>query len=341
MNSTGRELSQADLVRKFVLMGLEPKLQTRLYEQFWRPMELDFGQEAYGSHFDGFMRHFLTMKTGDIPNLGAVYEAFKAYARSPAVSQGGVTAMVKEVREYAGYYCAMALQAEPDGELKSAFRELAELRVDVAYPLLLELYRDYAQDFLPRADFVTAVRAIESYVFRRAICAIPTNSMNRTLAGLTKNLDKGRYLDNLLGRLLKLKSYRRFPSDDEFRRDLQSRDLYNFPRKSYWLYRLENYERKERVTPGDYTIEHILPQNENLSLEWKTAFGADWKRIHETLLHTLGNLTLTGYNSEYRDHPFSLKRDAEGVGFRFSPLKLNAGLGLVGVWNEDAIRTRA
>ena len=341
MNSTGRELSQADLIRNSVLMGLEPKLQAKLYEQFWRPMELDFGQEAYGTHFDGFMRHFLTMRTGEIPNMNAVYEAFKAYARSPAVSQGGTEAMVREVRDHARYYCAMALQAEPDAGLNAAFRELVELRVDVAYPLLLELYRDYDHQVLPRDDFVEAVRAIESYVFRRAICAIPTNSMNRTFANLTKNLNKDRYLESLLARLLDLKSYRRFPSDDEFRRDLQTRDLYKFYRRSYWLLRLENHERKELVMPGDYTIEHILPQNENLSPAWKAALGADWKRVHETLLHTLGNLTLTGYNSENRDHPFPQKRDAEKVGFKFSPLKLNAGLGIIDVWNEDAIRARA
>jgi uncharacterized protein with ParB-like and HNH nuclease domain len=85
MNSTGRELTQADLIRNFILMGLEPKLQTQLYEQFWRPMEVDFGQEAYGTHFDSFMRHYLTVKTGDIPNVRDVYDAFKTYARSPTV----------------------------------------------------------------------------------------------------------------------------------------------------------------------------------------------------------------------------------------------------------------
>ena len=134
MNSTGRELSQADLIRNFVLMGLEPALQTRLYEQFWRPMEIDFGQEAYGTHFDGFMRHYLTVKTGDIPNIGDVYDAFKAHARSPAVAQAGVEALVKDMREFARYFCAMALGAEIDPDLKLAFHDLRELRVDVAYP---------------------------------------------------------------------------------------------------------------------------------------------------------------------------------------------------------------
>ena len=145
MNSTGRELSQADLVRNFILMGLEPEHQTRLYEDHWRPMELEFGQEAYGSHFDGFMRHFLTLKTGEIPKIKAVYEAFKAYAREPAMSEAGVDRLVQEIQTFAGYYCAMALGRELDNELAAAFQDLRELKVDVAYPLLLELYDDYAK----------------------------------------------------------------------------------------------------------------------------------------------------------------------------------------------------
>jgi len=108
MNSTGRELSQADLIRNFILMGLEPKQQTQLYEDHWRPMERNFGQEAYGSHFDSFMRHYLTLKTGEIPNVRAVYEAFKAYSREPQVASGGVDDLVRDIRAFAGYYCAMA-----------------------------------------------------------------------------------------------------------------------------------------------------------------------------------------------------------------------------------------
>jgi uncharacterized protein with ParB-like and HNH nuclease domain/predicted transport protein len=340
MNSTGRELSQADLIRNFILMGLEPRLQTRLYEQFWRPMEVEFGQEAYGTHFDGFMRHYLTVKTGEIPNVREVYEAFKAHARSPEAAQAGVEALVKDIRNFARYFCAMALGAEADADLKVAFHDLRELKVDVAYPFLLELYRDYATELLPRADLLAAVQLVEAYVFRRAICAIPTNSMNKTFATFTKALKKDRYLENIQAHLLGLPSYRRFPSDDEFRRDLQSRDLYNFRSRSYWLRRLENHGRKERVPVDEYTIEHILPQNENLSAEWRAALGPEWERIQQTWLHTLGNLTLTGYNSEYSDKPFTEKRDM-AKGFKQSPLKLNDGLGLLNTWNEDAIKARA
>lgn len=135
-------------------------------------------------------------------------------------------------------------------------------------------------------------------------------------------------------------SYRRFPDDEEFRRAMAQRDLYNFRSRSYWLRRIENFDRKERVAVDEYTIEHIMPQNENLSSAWRNALGRDCERVQETLLHTVGNLTLTGYNAEYSDRPFEEKRDMHG-GFRESPLRLNEGLGAVEVWNEEAITKRA
>ncbi len=340
MNSTGRELSQADLIRNFILMGLEPNQQTRLYEDHWHPMELQFGQEAYGSHFDKFMRHYLTLKTGDIPNVRAVYEAFRAYARQPEVDAAGVDELVRDVHDFASHYCAMALGREPDRALAEAFCDLGELKVDVAYPFLLELYHDYSSGALSRGDLLQAVRLTEAYVFRRAICAIPTNTLNRTFASLGRSLRKDRYLESIEAAYLILSSYRRFPSDDEFMRDFAVRDLYSFRSRSYWLRRLENDGRKERVPVRDYTIEHIMPQNRELSREWREDLGPDWERVHETKLHTLGNLTLTGYNSEYSDRPFARKRDMEG-GFKESPLRLNEGLGSTERWDEAAIDARA
>lgn len=340
LNSTGRELSQADLIRNFVLMGLEPQLQTDLYEQYWRRVEVDFGQEGYVTHFDSFMRHYLTVKTGEIPNVREVYEAFKKHARSPDIAKAGVEALVADIRVFASYYCAMALGTEPDAELKAAFQDIRELKVDVAFPFLLELYRDYDLKNLTKDEFLQSVRLVESYVFRRAICAIPTNSMNKTFAGFTRSLKKDRYLESIQANFLLLPSYRRFPLDDEFKRDLQHRDLYNFRSRSYWLRRLENHDRKERVPVDEYTIEHILPQNENLSSEWKADLGPEWQRVQQTWLHTLGNLTLTGYNSELSDLPFLRKRDREG-GFADSPIRMNEGLAKLEHWNEDEIRKRA
>ncbi len=340
MNSTGRELSQADLIRNFILMGLEPAHQTRLYEDHWRPMEVGFGQEGYGSHFDSFMRHYLTLKTGEIPNVRAVYEAFKSHARTPDMAAAGVDALVADIHAFAGYYCAMALGKETDKKLAETFRDLRELKVDVAYPFLLELYDDSANGILEGADFEAAVRLVEAYVFRRAVCAIPTNSLNKTFATFGRALQKDRYLESVQARLLTLPSYRRFPGDEEFKREFVVRDLYNFPRRSYWLRRLENHGRKERVPVDEYTIEHILPQNENLSAKWRDELGPEWQRVQETWLHTLGNLTLTGYNAEYSDRPFSEKRDMKW-GFRESPLRLNECLSGLDKWDEAAIKNRA
>jgi uncharacterized protein with ParB-like and HNH nuclease domain/predicted transport protein len=340
MNSTGRELSQADLIRNFILMGLEPDHQTELYKNHWRPMEVQFGQEAYGSYFDSFMRHYLTVKTGEIPNIGDVYQAFKTHVQSQDMPTAGVENLVADIHTYANYFCAMALGKETDADLDHAFKDLRELRVEVAYPFLLELYHDYKQDILPKEQFVAAIRLIEAYVFRRAVCAIPTNSMNKTFGTFGKALKKDRYLESIQAYFMLLPSYRRFPKDEEFKREIKVRDLYNFRSRSFWLRRMENYQRKEAVSIAEYTIEHILPQNENLSTAWQLALGPDWQRVQQTWLHTLGNLTLTGYNAEYRDRPFVDKRDMPG-GFKESPLKLNRGLGLVEAWDEQAIMARA
>lgn len=340
MNSTGKELSQADLIRNFILMGLEPRLQTRLYEDYWRPMELEFGQEAYGTQFDSFMRHYLTVRTGEIPREREVYEAFKEYSRTGPVRDAGIDALVKEIRTFAHYFCAMALGREKQPTLSAAFGDLGELKVDVAYPFLLELYEDYDTGTLRLDGFVEAVRLVEAYVFRRAICAIPTNSLNKTFSTFGKALQKDRYLESIKAHFLTLPSYRRFPDDDEFQRDLQERDLYNFRSRSFWLRRLENRGRKEPVPLGEYTIEHILPQNPDLPAAWREALGPEWERVQKKWLHTLGNLTLTGYNTEYRDHPFAIKRDMKG-GFKESPIRLNTGLGTLDKWDEAAIQARA
>ncbi|KQU82349.1 hypothetical protein ASC78_17300 [Variovorax sp. Root318D1] len=364
MNSTGLELSQADLIRNYILMGLEPKLQTELYKTYWRPMEKAFGQAAYVVHFDAFMRHYLTAKTGEIPNVREVYVAFKGFARG---LKGGTRELVSDIHAYATYYCAMALGTEKDAALKQAFHDLRELKVDVAYPFLLDVYHDYSQARLIAEEVLGIVRLVESYVFRRAICAIPTNSLNKTFAGMSRMLKKDRYLESVQAALLLLPSYRRFPSDEEFQRDIKTRDLYNFRSRSYWLRRLENHGRKERVVLEDYTIEHVLPQNEALSNEWQAELGPEWHRIQQTWLHTLGNLTLTGYNSVYSDRPFAYKRseakdkDGAAVGFSGSPLRLNTlsfaiksadadngqyveqiyCLGTVPAWTESAIQARA
>lgn len=339
MNSTGKKLSQADLIRNYVLMDLPQKAQDKLYSAYWRPMELEFAG-ADETQFDDFVRHFLTVKTGSIPRLGDIYEAFKNYATSLASGDETIEPLVIELREYARRYCAIALGKESDAKLQEAFKDLDQIKADVVYPLLLEAYTDRDLGTLTSDDLLEIVQMVTSYIFRRAVCRVPTNSLNKTFAGFGAAVKKVRYIDSVKAHFLSLTSYRAFPSDAEFRAALQSTDLYNFRRRSYFLRLLENHGRKERVTIEDYTIEHILPQNENLSVAWRAELGPDWQEVQQTYLHTLGNLTLTGYNSEYSDHPFARKRDMEG-GFRDSPLRLNKGLGQLATWNVAEIQSRA
>ena len=340
MNSTGRRLSQADLIRNFVLMGLPPKLQERLYTAYWRPMELEFGQAAYEAQFDEFVRHYLTVITGEIPRLNDVYEAFKKYANVVFEHGQTVEELVVELRGYSRRYCAMALGKEPDKRLRQAFKDLDQIKADVVYPFLLEVYTDYELETLAADEMLQMVDMVTSYVFRRAVCRIPTNSLNTTFATFIKAVRKDRYVDSVKAHFLSMKNYRAFPTDDDFVNALKTSDLYNFKRRSYFLRMMENFGRKEHVSIEDYTIEHILPQNENLSADWREALGDDWAEVQQKYLHTLGNLTLTGYNSEYSDHPFTKKRDMEG-GFKDSPLRLNKGLAELETWTADEIVARA
>jgi len=160
MNSTGLELSQADLIRNFVLMNLEPTHQTRIYKYHWRPMELAFGQ-TYSRLFDSFMRHYLTLKTGNVPKIREVYEAFKSYAQSKG-DGGQVESLVQDLRTFADYYCKIAMGSAPDAGVDAALRDLRELAVDVAYPFLLELYDDYDGGRLSANDMISIIRLVGS-----------------------------------------------------------------------------------------------------------------------------------------------------------------------------------
>lgn len=334
MNSTGLDLSQADLIRNYILMGQDIKKQTLLYEKYWFPMEQIYGND-YVAFFDRFMRDFLSSKMGVIPNINNVYVTFKTFANGLLIED-----IVAEITEYATYYANMVLHKEKDLSLLSAFKNLAILRVDVAYPFLLSVYNDYATNIISIAEFIKILRIIENYVFRRAICGIPTNSLNKTFLTLYKSVRKDRYVESIECTMQLFAGYKRFPNDSEFIRELRIKDLYNFRSKNYFLSRIENDGRKEKVHIGEYTVEHILPQNENLNIEWQQMLGDQWKEIQTMYLHTLGNLTLTGYNSELSDRPFLQKKQIDG-GFDNSPLHLNKYLQTIDEWNEFHIQIRS
>ncbi len=339
LNSTGLDLTQADLIRNYVLMGLESKDQSEVYRKYWYPMEQGFGHAEYAVQFDRFMRDYLTIKTGRIPNINEVYASFKSYLQGQ--KQATMEETVADVYEYSKYFVRLAFLKDADKEINSALADINTLKVDVAYPFLLQVYDDYEHRLLSRDDFISVLKLVESYVFRRAVCGIPTNSLNKTFISLASEIDKANYLQTARAAFLLKDSYKRMPDDEEFRREFVVKDFYNFRSRNYLLRKLENYDRKEGVEVEGFTIEHVMPQNENLPPEWRQELGPEWEHVHSKYLHTIGNLTLTGYNPELSDRPFREKRDMKDGGFADSPLRLNRGLAKLEHWNEEEISKRA
>lgn len=338
LNSTGLDLSQADLIRNYILMGQEIKLQTELYEKYWFPMEQSYGNE-YTASFDWFMRDYLSVKTGTIPRIDRVYDSFKTYVSSNK-APSTITEVVQDIYKFSIYYVNMVLHKEPDAELQKGFKNISKLKVDVCYPFLLPVYNDYESGTITNDEFKQIINLVENYVFRRAICGIPTNSMNKTFATLYKSIIKTDYLEGVKAVFQLMDSYKRFPNDAEFEKEIVVKEVYNFRNRNYLLSKLENYKRKEFVNVDNYTIEHIIPQNPELSGEWQRMLGDDWKEVQSKYLHSLGNLTLTGYNSELSDKPFTLKKTMVG-GFNDSPIRLNDFLRTVDIWNAENIEARA
>ncbi len=333
LNSTGLGLSHADLIRNFIIMGQTKDVQDRIYSQSWFPMEQLFGDNI--GRMTGFFRDYLTMKTGIIPKLDGIYEAFKGYVQAYVGSD--IESEAKELYNVASYYTNFALNREEDQDLKIVFNDLRQLRVEVSYPLILFLYIDFKDGKFSKDDFLTMLRVVESYVFRRAVCDIPTNSMNKTFSTFHKDIVKEEYLNSFVAKFNLLNSYTRFPKNDEFIKAFKSKDVYHFRPRLFLLSKLENYQRKEFVNIEEYTIEHIMPQT--LSESWKDALGENWERIHKAKLHTIGNITLTGYNSEMQNKPFLDKLNNQ-KGFLNSPFVLNESVRKKTAWGEIEITER-
>ena len=348
LNSTGLELSQADLIRNYVLMTQDPSSQDRLYEGYWFPMEQRFG-EAYTQWFDLFIRDYLTLKTRQIPNIRNVYDSFKTYVQEKTNSKASETieTIIADIARFSKHYVCIALGKEKDTDIRDCFADINTLEVTVAFPFLLEVYEDYKQNCIQKSELIEILRLVESYVFRRAICDIPTNSLNRTFANrLMSKVDKSNYLGSLKEVFLSLSeqspSYR-YPSDSDFKQGFLVKSVYNsLGRCRYLLRKLENYKNNQPIhCIEDYTVEHIMPQNPDLSDEWKEELGENWQEVQEKYLHTIGNLTLTGYNPELSDSTFKEKKELEPGGFLDSRLRLNNSLISVDKWDEITIQNRA
>ncbi|WP_139856304.1 DUF262 and DUF1524 domain-containing protein [Aequorivita sinensis] len=337
LNSTGLDLSQADLIRNYILMGQPLEQQTVLYERYWYPMEQSFGENIGALAW--FIRDYLTMKEASIPKINLVYETYKNFLHSKNGFKS-VNEAIKSLHKYSKFYVRIALLKEQDPDIAKKLKEITKLKIDTSYPFLLAVYGDYEDELINKDEFIQIISLVSNYVFRRAICGIPTNSLNKTFGTLYKRIKRETYLESVQAAFLLMDGYRRFPTDAEFTKDLQVKDVYNFRSRNYLLESLENWKRKELVNAENYTIEHILPQNQNLSLQWQQELGEDWEKVKNQYLHTLGNLTLTGYNSELSDRPFSNKKTIEG-GFNTSPLFLNESVRIADIWNKQAILKRA
>lgn len=342
MNSKGIELTQTDLIRNYILMGLEPEKQKVFYKKYWRAMEENFKQSEKQSKkedlFNKFVRHYLTIKTREIPNINKVYEAFKDYQQKEGIE---IEDLLKDLQKYCGYFCQIAFKKEDDKadkDLNKALGFLVDLEMDVIYPLLLELYSDYRDRVLSSRDFISIIHLIESYIFRRAVCGLGTNSLNKVFPSFTKHIQKDEYFKSLEAHFGYLTEKQRFPNNDEFKKLFIMIDFYHFQKREYFFERLESFGTNEPVNTKECTIEHIMPQT--LTPEWQRDLGENFQAIHDKYLHTIGNLTLTGYNQEYSNKSFQEKRGME-KGFKQSPLRLNQSLKESESFGEEEIKKRA
>ena len=338
LNSTGKELSESDLIRNYVLMGLEPTEQTYVYEHMWRPMELMFSYETQDTLMDKFFRDYLTMKLTRIPKQGRVYDEFKLYHLNCEFST--IRELCQDLLTYAKYYTDIVFACSSNPVLKGLYSDINDLRMEVSYPFLIKVHNDYAEHIITEDELLEILRLCISYVFRRSICDIPTNSLNKTFATLRNEIRQDDYLNSIKAFFILRDDYKEFPNDEKFVAAFISRDIYNMRSRNFILSHLENFENKSIIVVENYTIEHIMPQNKNLSIEWQSMLGANWREIQKTYLHTIGNLTLTCYNSEMSDHSFLTKIDMEG-GFKESALRLNGFVVKQTEWTESTIKTRA
>jgi uncharacterized protein with ParB-like and HNH nuclease domain/predicted transport protein len=338
LNSTGLDLTPADLIRNFVLMRLDEQTQTRLYEDYWHPIEKAFGAR-YRTDFDTFVRDYLTIRLRASTPIRseAIYQEFCAYF-TRATKHNTVESVLADLKRFGTYYTAFSLGNEQQPDLSTALDRLHTL-IEVASPVILTLYDCYDRTkTLTLLEFIQAVELLESYVFRRSVCDLQTRSLGQIFASLANRIQEQQPLTSLQVALYRQSKKRRFPADNEFREALETRDVYDMRNCFYLLDRLENFS-KERIDTTKFTIEHVMPQNPDLCPEWRAMLGTDWNHVQETWLHRLGNVTLTAYNQKYSDRPFNEKKTIPD-GFDESPLRLNKFIREQMTWTATQIQER-
>ena len=338
LNSTGKELSESDLIRNFVLMGLDNKQQKDIYKNIWRPMEQLFRYEKQTLLMDRFFRDYLTMKLARIPKLDKIYEEFKMYTNNCEFST--LEDLCKDLYIYARYYTNMIFEQGTNKNLINLYKEIKYLKMEVAFPFLLKIHYDFERNLINEDELVSIIKLCISYVFRRNICDIPTNSLNKTFATLKNEINVDDYINSIKAFFILKDDYKIFPNDEKFSSALKVKDIYHMRIRNYILSSLENFNNKAPINIENYTIEHIMPQTKKLSNVWKKELGKNYETVQKKYLHTIGNLTLTAYNSEMSNKSFSEKMEMNG-GFKESALRLNSYVVKQNEWNEKIIKERA
>ena len=349
LNSTGKQLEEADLVRNFILMDKAPRTQEKFYEQFWHPIEKNTDYRV-----GDFLRDYLTYSSGKTPRKDRVYLEFKLFVTEKCkTDEIRLEELLKDLLLFSKFYHQFLFFDSPDESVNATLRRIARLQVTVAYPFLLDVFHAWSDKIIDAEGVAFILATIESFVFRRLICNVPTNALNKIFATLGRNIRKvpshtTQYVDIFSHYITAGSSSNRFPNDIEFAAELKKRDVYNLKSKNrIHLYeRLENHNNREAVDVENLieasmeglTFEHIMPQT--LTSKWKDELGEQYALIHEQYLHTLGNITLTAYNSELTNKPFLEKLNKEN-GLRSSRLWLNQNLHQLNAWGETEITDRA
>ena len=341
LNSTGLDLTEADKIRNFVLMGLESDVQEQYYDNYWNKIE-----KLSDKELDSFVRNYLTVVTGVIPNIRKIYSAFKLYAKQ----ESNIESILRDMLRYAQAYHKIASCSVGSNKANIITKRLNLLDVTVAHPYLMAFLVYAEENQLPMDEIETVLGLIEDTIFRRFICDLPANSLNKIFAVLHKQVIKLKretdsYSSVLIYILLNRRTAVLFPNDEEFISSFSTKNIYVTRGKSkqYLFERLENGDSKEMndvigyLENNSLSIEHIMPQT--LTPAWREALGENYAAIHEQWLHTIANLTLTGYNSNYSNRPFAEKKTMDH-GFIKSGLRLNQYIAQFDQWTETELKER-
>lgn len=340
LNSTGMDLKDSDLIRNYLLMGLDSVKQAQVYNNIWRPTEILFDYEHQSELLDNFFRDYLTMKLGRIPRKTEVYKEFRNYH---GTSKMPISDLCQDIYSYAKHYTDMYFARSGDPVLQSQYEDMKAIRMEVAYPFLLKVHDDCDSGLITIEELREIVGLCVSYVLRRAVCDIPTNSLNKTFATMKNSIKPDDYLNSVKAFFVMLDSYKEFPDDKRFIETLLSRDIYGMNRCRYILARLETWDNKSVVSLDNLTIEHIIPAEHGggaLPQVWQQMLGDEWMSIWKQYVNTIGNLTLTAYNSEMSDSSFTEKLEMSG-GFKESALRLNKYVVTQSTWGNTQLRERA